>query len=480
MPNKNTIINNKNSLTKEKYKWWFDDIAYYNNKPLGSQVYNGIVGSFSDDYNYIFVTGNDIDGLIAAVKRLISAKELFFSNLNKDKVSVIEDTDVLGISVADLLRNPSNFPYYEKRGTVMFANVVERILNDNNFEVAIKTVKTVNDNTTLRLKNVNSDFSDNFKEAIIENPKPIVLSRGIHSNLLTWNDFAKDIATDKDGARDTWLIEITGGPKQDCDTCPNYEYEDLVDYYWPALITGVQNYSKQKTLDYVGFRNGWRVALSSLSNYSKTGKVNAGYVFDSTTGNYILSNLGSNPVSTFIGVGCPGAFVGQSFFKKFFGNHGNIINRTIYNKNHVTQRKVAERLATECSKETLNDDKKQCEYIAEKLAESDEGGKISTNLANAYLGFIKNDNDVQPVYNNFSVNKGYFIYSILTELADAFIPGNLIDFDQDGVVTSNDSIQMANLLTTNNFDKTKQYRNIGHSKLPNDNSVKKFIKEVLR
>ena len=82
MPNKNTIINNKNSLTKTNYKWWFDNRIYYNNKPLGTQIYNGLVGSFSDDYNYVFVVGNDIDGLIDAIKRLISAKDLFFSNLN--------------------------------------------------------------------------------------------------------------------------------------------------------------------------------------------------------------------------------------------------------------------------------------------------------------------------------------------------------------------------------------------------------------
>src|SRR3989338_4448743 len=178
LPNKNQIINNKNSLTKEKYKWFVDDIIYYNNKPLGSKPYNGLVGAFSDDYNYIFVAGNDIDGLLAAVKRLISAKDLFFSNLNKDKVSVIEDTDISGIAISDLLRNPSNFPYYEKRGTIMFANVVERILNDNNFEISIKTVKTYNDNTTLRLKNINTDFSENFKDAVIGNLKPVVLARG--------------------------------------------------------------------------------------------------------------------------------------------------------------------------------------------------------------------------------------------------------------------------------------------------------------
>ena len=164
-------------------------------------------------------------------------------------------------------------------------------MNDNNFEVEIKTVKSYNDNTTLRLKNINTDFSENFKDAVIGNLKPVVLARGLWSNLFEWEDFGKELAFDKDNARNTWLIEITGGPKQDCATCPSYEYEDLTDYYWPALITGVQNYSGQKSLDYVGFSNGCRVALDSLKNWSSNGKINAGYVFDSTTGNYLTADL---------------------------------------------------------------------------------------------------------------------------------------------------------------------------------------------
>lgn len=93
-----------------------------------------------------------------------------------------------------------------------FANVVDRILNNNNFEVAIRTVRTLNDNTTLRLKNINSDFSTNFTDAVVGNNRPVVLARGLWSNLLSWQDFGEELAFDKENARDTWLIEITGGP----------------------------------------------------------------------------------------------------------------------------------------------------------------------------------------------------------------------------------------------------------------------------
>lgn len=76
----------------------------------------------------------------------------------------------------------------------------------------------------------------------------IKLINNISSNLLTWESFGKELASDPKNARDTWLIELTRGPTQDCDTCPNYKYEDLVDYYWTALIAGVEKYSGQNKL----------------------------------------------------------------------------------------------------------------------------------------------------------------------------------------------------------------------------------------
>jgi len=239
LPNKNSVINSKNSFTRQNYKWWIDNKISYNNQLLGSKPYNGIVGAFRDDKNYIFVAGNDVDGLLAATKRLASARSLFFSNLKQQKVSIIEDKNIAGISVADLLRNPSNWPYYSRnRTSERFAEIVERILNNNNFEIAIRTVQTTNDNTTLRMKNINTDYSQNFKDAIVNNSRPVVLSRGIHSNLFTWEDFGQELAFDENAARDTWLIEMVGGPTIDEDcapsgryNCPNYTFNDLVDYY---------------------------------------------------------------------------------------------------------------------------------------------------------------------------------------------------------------------------------------------------------
>ena len=449
LPNKNIIINSKNSFTRTNYKWWFEDSVKFNGAPLGIYPYNGLVGGFKDDYNYIFVVGNDIDGLLAAVKRLVSARSLFLSNFDLHRVKVIDNNDIAGISVADLLRNPSNYPYYNQRNSVGFANVVERVLNNNNFEIAIKTVKTYNDNTTLRLKNVNSDFSINFKDTIVGNARPIVLARGLWSNLLTWNEFGKELAFDENNARDTWLIEITGGDTTECSTCPNYKYEDLADYYWPALITGVQNYSAQKTLDYIGFSNGCRVALDSLRNWSSTGKTNAGYVFDSSTGLYISSNLGNNPISTFIGVACPGAFNGTSTLTSRVKSHPDTVAKLTGN-NHPNFRDIA----------------KTIEFFG---FISPKNNPISLNTWDKYVYWILNSSDTQPG-KGFNLSTFYLLYGTLPNVGFGTAPHDL-------AVTEDD--QLVIFSNVNATTKSLFRYSLEHEVLPDDKSVKEKIKKLI-
>ena len=256
--------------------------------------------------------------------------------------SVIDNLDLTGIGVYDILHNNDNKNNY-KTNTNEFKAIVKDVLFGNIFDVSIRTVKTLNttsyqNSTILRLKHVNSDFSDSYKDAVINNPNPVVLARGLWSDLLTWDDFGKELSSDNNNARDTWLIELTGGTTQDCENCPNYEYEDLVDYYWPALVAGVQEYSGKDSVDYVGFSNGCRTALDSLKNYSSTGKNNAGYYFDYDMGDYVYSDLSANPVSSFVGVGCPGAFNGSSLVKDLFNSKGNSVIAKLNNanENHIT------------------------------------------------------------------------------------------------------------------------------------------------
>ena len=100
--------------------------------------YNATIGAFWHDANgYIMAYGEDIDGDIAAVKKLVSARDLFFNKdlLFEERTKVIDDFDLTGIAVIDILQNPSNKPYYNQRYSDAFANAVNRILNNNNFEI---------------------------------------------------------------------------------------------------------------------------------------------------------------------------------------------------------------------------------------------------------------------------------------------------------------------------------------------------------
>ena len=305
-----------NSIFKSQKFGYKNDQLIFEGKNVGGKPYNAIVGGFwkdTDGKNYVMAYGNDIDGDIAAVKKLISARDLFLNKdlLQEDRAKIIDDFDVNGISVADLLRNPSNFPYYTQRNSEQFSRVVERILNNNNFEVAIKTIKTLNttsynEPSILRLKNVNSDFSQNYKEVISKGIKPVVMSGGIFSNLVSWEDngkgFARELANE---GYDVWEIEMNGGENTECPTCPDYTYQDQVDYFWPALIAGVMQYSDKDQVDYIGHSNGCRVALSSLNSYS-SGKNSVGFAFNSETGEYdILVDLPDKSVDKFFGVACP-------------------------------------------------------------------------------------------------------------------------------------------------------------------------------
>ncbi len=301
-------------------------------KPNVTRPYAGgvlLFPSVSSAPSSIYVRGTSLDGDIAAVKRLINARNIF---LNKNMYhsrsyeSYITDYDSLGIGVADHLHNAQAQSYYRQNNSG-FQNVVRNILFDNNFEVSIMTVKTLNttsynQSTILRVKHVSTDFSDGYMSALnINNSVPIVFSGGIFSNLETWEYVPVDPAgfiQTKTGfavkmanaGYDVWEIEITGGPNTDCinqqnDTCPNYTYNDLVDNYWPTSIAGILKYSGKNKIDYVGHSNGGRVAFSSLNKYSISGKNNTGYYFDYNSGQYALLDLPVRPVEKFFGIAVP-------------------------------------------------------------------------------------------------------------------------------------------------------------------------------
>jgi len=335
-PVKNSFVNEHNDYTLMSLRWWYDKrqkkVSY--NGVLGKEPYNAIVGSFYDPLDKktrIFIYGNELEGTISGVKRLIDEKDKFFKNLAKSKETYLEKYDVEAYSIWDYLRNTNNADYpYD--GTD-FPNFVEYIFNNELFEEELYYVKEPGQNTALRLKHIGPVYTDALKNASGKNP--VILSRGIHSNLFTWEDsFGRDLA-EKD-RKDVWLIEMVGGPNQDenCgDNCPNYTFTDLKDNYWPALIAGVQYYSGSANASYVGYSLGCSAALESLESYNAAGKPNAATLLEGTS-----INLAANPMDTFVAVACPGNFSKLTIFLDAFNATWESINNSYnwQNLQHIT------------------------------------------------------------------------------------------------------------------------------------------------
>ena len=123
---------------------------------------------------------------------MINGRNIFLDAGSDTYVSYVDDFDTLGIGVFDLMHNSESDTYFLKNNG-QFRSNVEKILYDNNFEVAVKPVVTkegtsYGSNTTLRVKNVNSDFSQGYRDAVGVSSVPVVFSGGIFSNLFSWEE----------------------------------------------------------------------------------------------------------------------------------------------------------------------------------------------------------------------------------------------------------------------------------------------------
>ena len=478
-------------------KWGYDTnanrIAFQSSKL--DKPYNGLVGTYPTNQKpIIFVHGNGVEGTTAALKRLVSGSEYFFDNANKNP-SVIDNFDLTGIGVYDIMHNLDNSPNYRKNNNE-FKKIVKDVLFDNIFDVSIRTVKTLNttsygNSTILRLKHVNSDFSQNYRDAVTENPSPVVLSGGLFNDLTYWetaNSIFEStglaIELSQEG-RDVWEIELTGGSIQDGhNLSPMYNYNDARDYYWPALIAGVQQYSGIDNLTYVGHSNGCGVALASLNKYSASGKGNTGYYFDYDTGLYVYSDLSVNPIDTFVGIGCPGAFNGYSFFEGFFDLFGDSILLKLSNSSHVTGQELGNALAQECT--TLSEGSNfwdHCHFTANRLKSIDDF-KVSKTLLEDYLNDIQDYNNPPQVDSGLYINHLRLYVNKFNQLYDNppifGIPGHLDESDtyQDVVVSTEDSNELASLIYSNTNEEVVTLDNFWHGRTGHsgfERDVRRFL-----
>lgn len=375
-----------------------------------TKPYGAVVERVSGSPPEVHVRGMGIEGILAGVKRLVNARDIFFVKESGNVTSYVDDLDQLGIGVQDLLSSQEAKTYFNQPESAGLQRVAEKILLDNNFEVAIKPVKTTSgtsygQETILRVKNVNSDFSEEYRDAIGVNPLPVVFSAGLFGDLTRWeNDDGLALQLAREG-RDTWEIELMGGSTTDCSSCPNYTHEDLVDFYFPALMAGIQNYSGQQRMQFVGLSHGCRVGLDSYHNWSN-GKNNSGYYFDFDTGQYVESHLASQFLDTFVGVGCVGAFDGNSDFTAIMIVRGDSAVNKLNQQGHISGGDVAR-------------------TILSPFGPSSTGGKrISTNVFSKINDWIQGDEDQQP--GDFTINNFGIVYAEFGTIFnhDLFIPEN--------------------------------------------------------
>lgn len=396
------IIVGKNSYDEyllDKYDSGIQNgfVKYYDK--IGVYPFNSLVISATINGNRtIFIYGNAIEGEIAGLRYLKKHKDEFIYMDNKYYIN-----DIDALSVYDYLHTNDTQKYYNK-DTKEFAYYVNKSLFGK-VEERIIDVKT-NEGVLLRVLEVepkNSQKMINYRQNIT---MPLVFARGLWSDLYAWQNFGIEMA---DEGRKVYLIEITGGPGQDCDTCLNYNFNDLSNSYFPAMIATIQALNNNSQIQYVGFSNGCRTALSSLELYQKTGKLNAGQYFNGN--NWINVDLNNNSVKTFVGVACPGAFSELSFFAKQVNESGNIAisNLLNQNKNHITFTDVGREL-----------DSKIANAISFVMKIFEDDGRISANLFNDYYLSMMNQTDKQ--LGNFEVEQFTIIAGNYSNNNDLIVP----------------------------------------------------------
>ena len=314
----------------------------YNDKKEGLP-YNGLLVKEGSD---IYVFGNELDGTIASVRQLIEERGKYLNEreLSSDGETYLGEEDIDAISVFDYLHTDENDEFYRKNNAE-FADIVDSVLRKKTFNIAIKRVLTANDNTSLRMKNINYEMSPEFREFTDE--RPVVLGHGLFENLFSMEKLGYWIAVDDRADtdyRDTWLIEMTGGPNTECDNCPNYNMSDLTNYYWPALIGGVLAYTGESEIDYVGYDLGGGVGIRSYEKY-RDGEDDMGYYLNGNE-SWESFDLPANFTDHMILVAPIGSFNGDTIFVRCIGDYGNRIlsNNLLEEFSHVSSRDIGIRL----------------------------------------------------------------------------------------------------------------------------------------
>ena len=356
------------------YAKWYSKKGFY--------PYNGFVNKIDDK---IIVRGVNVDGVVAALKYVD------WNSLERSKHYVDAD-DVKGLEVFDFFRLDENKPYIytdtDEFRAIVHDALFGRYVEEN---LSVRTLQGVE----LRLRKVGSRESDLLREYKGLSNHSVILAGGLWSDIDAWKELGQELA---DNGRDVYLAEITGGPKTECDVCNDYTYQEIVDYHVPAIVGGVIQYSGSNNVQWVGHSNGGRSGLDFISAHS-SGMSPAGQYWDGDS--YEFDSFGANAVSTYVGVGVPGAFAADSPFSRCMKAHGEeMLSNISADQYHLSQKELGRRLLLQWPTDPY------CLVIAKGL---NSNNKISMKLTKQYYNWINSSSDVQPGA-GVSVDKAKIIY----------------------------------------------------------------------
>jgi VWFA-related protein len=450
---------------------------------IDKSPYSSIVSSFwVGNRRVVHIIANEVDGFVAGAKHFIQEQE---SYLTSSKAKLHNTSDEMGFKVFDYLHMGGNIDQY-KKNINEFKKIVKKALSDMMVEEVHLNVTTP-DGLSLRLFHIIPYYSEDLKS--YEDPfgLPVVMSRGIHSNLYDWKDFGERLANDN--ARDTWLIEMVGGPTtdQECGiNCPDYTFDDITTTYYPALIAGVQAYTGKNKLQYVGYSLGCSAALESLELWNNVGKTNAGYLPDGTP-----ISLSPHPFDTFIGVGCPGNFTIQATlikFLKYLEDNDNIIQKLKdEGLTHVTMNNIMVKIAQRIDEVTLIDDelfsfpsaKELFWHNANLYAWAVGGTRLSIEIYKEFIEWM--DDPTKPkLGENVEIDNALFIQGKLDKVA--LVLPNPLGPGTDGIVANADIAEACSNIQSDNkwyVSFKDRYHVFIPIELPSDDNLKILIMKYL-
>ncbi|MFH1642731.1 MAG: FG-GAP-like repeat-containing protein [Nanoarchaeota archaeon] len=417
-------------FTLEDKGWGYNGNYVEKDDVVEDKPYGGLVGSFDkDNKHFVMIHGNDVDGFIAASKEFTSNQARY---LNSEDATLLDKNNIQALAVYDYLHSPANIQHY-KKNTYDFSLIVKNALNDQMIEVTNMNI-TIN-NSDYRLKKIKSSGSDLMREYLDPDGYPVVMGRGLWSNLDDWSEFGSEIANE---GKDVYLIELTGGPYTERDNDYDYPYKFLTDHVFPSYVSEILTMSNKDKIKYVGHSNAARVALDSLTE----------------------SQVDPAVVDTLILAGVPGNFSELSFFAKLVSDSGDVAIARMRGKNltHVTFSRVAHELDSGIG-----------EFIAFRSSFVDKDNKLSLNLFQKYHEFIISDNDKQP---GIGLNIDYIGLIYGTK-------GWLGSETDDLIVPVSDEISIFNGFNTPISNKILISKKVSHTKMSDDKNVQDEIKDIL-